>query len=109
MVPGPCEKSHHEQTEVTGVVLGHGLHPLVCPALMQPSMLGKTDLLELEKVEQRSCTGSQHHLVKCDSRFCPMFNSDGLPGCLIIAQSISRSRSLMLRGLWQGVRPMKCF
>lgn len=60
MVPGPCEKSHHEQTEVTGVVLGHGLHPLVCPALMQPSMLGKTDLLELEKVEQRSCTGSQH-------------------------------------------------
>lgn len=32
-----------------------------------------------------------------------------LTGCLVIAQSISRSKSLMLRGLWQGVRSMKCF
>lgn len=35
--------------------------------------------------------------------------TDGLPACLVIAQSISCSKSLMLRGLWQSVRPMKCF
>lgn len=53
--------------------------------------------------------GSQHRLVKGDSGFCPVFKSDRMTGCLVIAQSISRSKSLMLRGLWQGVKPMKCF
>lgn len=75
MGPAARGKTHHKQAEVTEAVLGHRQHPLVSPALVWPSMLGETDLLELEEIDQRSCTGSQHHLVKGDSGFCPVFNS----------------------------------
>lgn len=50
-----------EQAEVAEAVLGHRQHPLVS---MRPSVLGETDLLELKATDQRSCRGSQHHLVK---------------------------------------------
>ena len=74
MGPVAREKSHHEQVEVAEAVLGHRQHLLVSPALLWPSVLGETDLLELEEMDQRSCMGCQHHLVKGDSRFCPVFN-----------------------------------
>lgn len=63
--PAARGKSHREEAEAAEAVT---------PTLVWPSMLGETDLLELEEMDQRSCIGSQHHLVKGDSGFCPVFN-----------------------------------
>lgn len=90
-------------------VLGHVQHPLVSADLLWTLTPLDSYHLEMGEMDQRSCMGSQHCLCKGGSCFCPVFNCEGLPGCLVIAQYISRSKSLMLKGLWQGVRPMKCF
>lgn len=90
-------------------VLGHVQHPLVSADLLWILTPLEFHRLEIREVDQRYFTGSQHCLCKGGSSFCPVFNCEVLPGCLVIAQYISRSKSLMLKGLWQGVRPMKCF
>lgn len=113
-LPGPWGQWHVGSNTMNSLksqrlCWGTGSTPRVFQTLVWPLMLAETELLELEEVGSRSCMGSQHHLVTGDSGFCPVFNSDGLPGCLVIAQAISRSKSLMLRSLWQGVRPMKHF